>query len=190
MQIQSQKFPALFLDRDGVINRDKNYTHLKSDFEFNPEIFHLIKLFKSHNFKVIVVTNQSGIGRNIFSLAIYHEITDWMLKKLAEQQCEIDLIITSTLNPELINPSKHESYRRKPNPGMIYDANEILDLDLKNSILIGDKESDIIAGKTAGISKLVLIGEKSDIKGVTMVKNLAELTAVSHFLLRLHNVKT
>jgi D-glycero-D-manno-heptose 1,7-bisphosphate phosphatase len=171
----SQKSPALFLDRDGVINKDKRYVYLRSDFEFNLEVFQLIKLFKSHHYKVIIVTNQSGIGRSFFSLANYYELTDWMLRELAEKKCEIDLIVTSTLNPELSNPSKYESFRRKPSPGMILDANEILDLDLNNSIIIGDKESDIIAGKAAGLKKLILVGKKTDIDGVTLVKNLTQL---------------
>lgn len=148
---------GLFLDRDGVINIDVGHNSLVSNFNFMPNIFTLCQLAKKLDYKIIIVTNQSGIGRNLFSLDQYYALSDWMLSKFSENLIEIDLIMTSTLNPDFQSYSQFELFRRKPNPGLILDAIEILSLDPNESWLIGNKLTDIQAGESAGVKNLVLL---------------------------------
>lgn len=163
---QGQSTPALFLDRDGIINKDIGYLNELNKLEFVEGIFELCKYFKSMNYKLIIVTNQSGVGRGIFPLERYYEIMEAITSKFSEHNIEFDLILASTLNPESKIISNFESYRRKPNPGLILDASEIMNIDLKNSILVGDKLTDIIAGRNAGIRMLYLLtNEKLDLEG-------------------------
>ena len=151
------KFPALFLDRDGIINFDSRFVWKKEEFVFQDNIFELCRYFKEKNFKLVVVTNQSGIGRGLFSLEDFHKLNDWMLSCFEEEGCGIDLLLASTLDPTDENASNREKSFRKPAPGMLLAAQEILNLDLQNSLLIGDRESDIEAGFNANIRSLFLV---------------------------------
>jgi D-glycero-D-manno-heptose 1,7-bisphosphate phosphatase len=150
-------FPALFLDRDGIINFDSRYVWKKEEFVFQDYIFELCRYFKEKDFKLVVITNQSGIGRGLFSLEDFHKLNDWMLSRFEEEGCGIDLVLVSTLDPTDEGASSHEKSFRKPAPGMLLAAQEALELDLQNSLLIGDRESDIEAGFNAGIRNLFLV---------------------------------
>jgi len=174
--------PALFLDRDGIINEDKGYVHKISDFIFMEGIFQIVKKANDNNYRVVIVTNQSGIGRGIFTLDDYQNLTGWMLDKFEEKKCKIDLVLESTLDPDRLNPSDFEDYRRKPNPGMILEAAEILNIDLGNSILIGDQERDVMAGYSAGIRKLFLLNRESMLAEVISFNSLSELSLRDDFL--------
>ena len=87
----------------------------------------------------------------------YNRINSFILEKFNDESCPIDLILTASINPEDLNASLEEKFLRKPNPGMILNAKSALDLDLSNSLLIGDNLSDMQAGESAGVSKLYLI---------------------------------
>jgi D-glycero-D-manno-heptose 1,7-bisphosphate phosphatase len=150
-------YPALFLDRDGVINIDVGYINDISKIVFNAEIFEIARFFKQKNYKIIIVTNQSGIGRKIISTDQYNGINSFILEKFNDENCSIDLVLTASVNPDDLNASPEEKFLRKPNPGMILSAESGLDLNLSKSLLIGDNLSDMQAGKSAGISKLFLI---------------------------------
>ena len=149
--------PALFLDRDGIINIDDGYINNISKIVFNGEIFEICRCFKQKGYKLIIVTNQSGIGRGLISMDQYNIINSFILGKFNDESCPIDLILTASINPEDLNASLEEKFLRKPNPGMILNAKSALDLDLSNSLLIGDNLSDMQAGESAGVSKLYLI---------------------------------
>jgi D-glycero-D-manno-heptose 1,7-bisphosphate phosphatase len=155
--------PALFLDRDGVINLDFGFVSEIKNFKFNSGIFELCKFFMELNFKIIIITNQSGIGRGMFSLSQFHTLNNWMLEQFANKGIRIDLVLVSALDPDKKLISDFELKFRKPGSGMIYAAQEIFKLNLQKSLLIGDKESDIQAGRKAGIENLYLIS-KSDIE--------------------------
>jgi D-glycero-D-manno-heptose 1,7-bisphosphate phosphatase len=174
--------PALFLDRDGIINEEKGYVYKVSDFIFKEEIFQIIKKANDNDYRVVIVTNQSGIGRGMFTLHDYQKLTKWMLKKFEEKKCKIDLVLESTLDPNQINPSQFEDFRRKPNPGMILEAAEMLNIDLENSILIGDQERDVMAGHSAGIRKLFLLNNESHLSEVISFNSLSELSLRDDFL--------
>lgn len=149
---------ALFLDRDGVINVEKNYVHRTEDFEFTDGIFELTEHYQKLGYLLIVITNQAGIGRGYYTEEDFQRLTEWMIQRFTDKGIVISKVYYCPDHPEHgIGKYKRESSRRKPNPGMILEAAEEFDIDLKNSILVGDKESDIIAGTRAGVGTTILL---------------------------------
>lgn len=143
---------ALFLDRDGVINIEKNYVHRIEDFEFVDGIFELCTVAEELGFKLFVITNQAGIGRGYYSETDFEELTNWMLGQFSERGVHIEHVYHCPYHPAAgIEKYRKESFDRKPNPGMILRATDEYNLDLSESVLIGDKDSDIEAGRKAGI---------------------------------------
>ena len=143
---------ALFLDRDGVINIDHAYVSRKEDFEFVDGIFELCRSAKQSEFLICVVTNQAGIGRGYYTEKDFLELTDWMCSVFREKGSEIDKVYFCPTHPEYgIGEYRTDSHFRKPGPGMILQAAQELGIDLPNSILVGDKETDIQAGIAAGV---------------------------------------
>ncbi len=143
---------ALFLDRDGVINVDHAYVCKKENFEFVDGIFELCRSAKELGFLICVVTNQAGIGRGFYTEKDFIELTDWMRSVFREEGSEIDKVYFCPSHPEYgVGEYKTDSPFRKPGPGMILQASQELDIDLAKSILVGDKESDILAGVAAGV---------------------------------------
>lgn len=145
---------ALFLDRDGVINVDYAYVHQAEKFEFIEGIFDLCRVAKEKDYKIIVITNQAGIGRGYYSEDDFHELTHWMLSEFSRQEVEIDDVYFCPFHPEKgIGEYRKDDPCRKPNPGMIFKAIREHGIDPDQSILVGDKESDVEAGINAGIRK-------------------------------------
>ncbi len=143
---------ALFLDRDGVINIEKHYVYRIEDFEFVEGIFNLCTLAKKLGFLLLVITNQAGIGRGYYRLTDYEKLTNWMLEQFATHRADIERVYYCPFHPTAgIGEYKKESFDRKPNPGMILKAKNDFCLDLTRSVLIGDKDSDIEAGRAAGV---------------------------------------
>lgn len=150
------------MDRDGVINIDHGYVHRPDDFEFIDGIFDLMRAACAKGYKLVIVTNQAGIGRGYYSEQQFHQLTDWMCNHLSKFDISIEKVYFSPFHPaEGLGPYKKDDISRKPRPGMIFQAQQDLDLDLKNSILIGDKLSDIQAGIAAGVG-LNIIFSKMD----------------------------
>ena len=183
MTTHTKKKPALFLDRDGVINRDVGYVHKIEAFEFYQEIFEICRIFTRLEIPIVIVTNQSGIGRGIFTLDDYIKLNNWMLSEFQKEQVSITKVYFCESAPN----SEFDS-RRKPGPGMILEAAQDLDIELKNSIMIGDKESDMIAANVAGIENRVIIEEcaRDGSAATGSVKNHEELVLVmQEYLLKL-----
>lgn len=150
--------PALFLDRDGVINAEKDYVNRIDDFEFVDGIFDLCRSAVAIGMAIVVVTNQAGIGRGYYSEAQFLSVTEWMLSRFAEEGIVIDGVYYCPYHPEHgIGDYKADSFDRKPNPGMILRARDELGLSLDNSILVGDKSSDIAAARAASVGRAVLL---------------------------------
>lgn len=148
---------ALFLDRDGVINVNYGYVHRSADFKFIDGIFDVVRAARAQNFKIIVITNQAGIARGFYSEEQFHELTDWMRARFAEQDAPIDKVYFSPYHPtEGQGKYKKDDVSRKPHPGMLLQAERELNLDLASSVLIGDKPSDIQAGIAAGVGCNIL----------------------------------
>ena len=153
---------ALFLDRDGVINADRGYVYRICDFEFIEGIFDLCNWFQKRGFLIIVATNQAGIGRGYYSEQEFLSLTAWMNRQFASHGITITHTYYCPFHPEHgIGNYRADSFNRKPNPGMILTARDDYELDLANSILIGDKESDITAGLTASIGTTILMANVS-----------------------------
>ncbi len=144
---------ALFLDRDGTINVDKGYVFKPADFEFQPGIFELVKTYTENDFLVFVITNQSGIARGLYTGEDFRKLTDWMVKKFADEHIQIEKVYHCPHLPEISGPCNC----RKPNPGMIVEAIKAYGIDREASVLIGDSERDLLAGKNAGIGKNLYI---------------------------------
>ncbi len=141
---------AVFLDRDGVINVDKNYVHKITDFEFIENSVKALKSFKDMGYKLIIITNQSGIGRGLYSIKDY---------KILKRQIDLSLQVAGIkIDAEYFCPhSPDDNCRcRKPSSFLIEKAAKRFNINLKESYFVGDKTSDIKAGKTAGL-KTVLV---------------------------------
>ena len=153
-EISSYARPALFLDRDGVINKDYGYVHSVDDFEFMPGIFDLVRSAKQKGYICIVVTNQAGIGREFYSLDQFYDLSKWMCDKFKATGGLIDAIYYSPFHP---TDAKGEFLRqedtRKPGPGMFYEAFNDFPINISDSIMVGDRISDMLAGLSAQISK-------------------------------------
>ncbi|MDR2876541.1 MAG: D-glycero-beta-D-manno-heptose 1,7-bisphosphate 7-phosphatase [Chromatiales bacterium] len=149
---------ALFLDRDGVINVEKDYVHRIEDFEFVDGIFELCRAAQARGYLLVVITNQSGIGRGYYSEAQFQELTAWMKNEFSREGVEITRVYHCPYHPDSgIGEYRMESFDRKPNPGMILRAERDLGLDLARSILVGDRVSDMQAAEAAGIGCRVLL---------------------------------
>jgi D-glycero-D-manno-heptose 1,7-bisphosphate phosphatase len=154
---------ALFLDRDGVINRDAGYTHRWEDFVFIDGIFELVRSARRLGYAMIVVTNQAGIGRGLYTEAQFLALTDRMLRAFSDQGAPIDKVYFSPYHPTHgIGHYRQDSIMRKPNPGMLLQAAEEFGLDLPGSLLVGDKHSDIGAGLAAGVGTNLLFRPSPD----------------------------
>lgn len=149
---------ALFLDRDGVINKEKDYLYKIEDFEFIDGVFEALTYFQDQGYLLIIITNQSGIARGYYQEADFLALNDWMLQKFALQGIRITKVYYSPYHPDYgIGKYKKDTPCRKPNPGMILQAAEEFSINLAESILIGDKESDIEAGINAGVKMNILV---------------------------------
>ena len=144
---------AAFLDRDGVINVDHGYVNKIEDFEFKEGIFELLEILQDMGFTLFVVTNQSGIARGYYSVADFMKLTEYMLDELKKRGIEIKEVAYCPHHPDIT----HKCECRKPAPGMILEIAKKFGVDLDNSILIGDKQSDIDAAKNAGVGRSYLV---------------------------------
>lgn len=152
---------ALFLDRDGVINIDKTHVYKIDDFEFVDGIFDLCRKAKERDYIIIVVTNQGGIGRGYYTEKDFQILTKWMIEQFANRRIIINRVYHCPYHPEHgMGEYKKESFDRKPNPGMFLKARDDFDINMAESILIGDKETDIEAAQKAGVRITVMLKEQ------------------------------
>ena len=146
------RFKCAFLDRDGVINQDKGYISKVSDFKIYPGVGKAISLLNKRNYLVIIVTNQSGIGRGLIKIKDLENLHNYLKKKIKKDRAKIDDIFYCPFHPEFGKGKyKKKSNDRKPGDGMIRKAIKKWKIDTKKSFMIGDKISDKIAAKKAKI---------------------------------------
>jgi D-glycero-D-manno-heptose 1,7-bisphosphate phosphatase len=170
---------ALFLDRDGVINVDHGYVHKAKDFEFVPGIFDLVRAANANDYKVIVVTNQAGIGRGYYTESQFHALTEWMCQQFKLNGCRIDAVYFCPYHPEHgIGEYRRESDCRKPAPGMLLQAQKDHNINLQASVFVGDKPSDMAAGRNAGIQNLMYFSDEKVLNGER--KKISTLHEVLH----------
>ena len=175
---------ALFLDRDGVINYDLGYVHNINEFEFVPGVLSVCQNASELGYKIIIVTNQSGIGRRYYSEDQFLALTKWMLRRFEEHAVKITAVYYCPTHPVFGKGAlKRESFFRKPAPGMILQAVKDHSINLSKSVLVGDRESDIIAGMSAGIGTNLLFAPLVDLKIKTQADSIIhDLNSINVFL--------
>jgi len=147
-----QRKPALFLDRDGVLNVDTGYVHLPEEFQWIDGAPEAVKMFNDAGYLVIVITNQSGIGRGLYSEEEFKGFTRWIDEKLRSRGAHIDAVYYCPHHPtEAQGRYKTDCSCRKPKPGLIDRALTECPIDQACSVMIGDKASDIQAARCIGI---------------------------------------
>lgn len=151
--VTTNKNKALFLDRDGTLNIEKNYVYKIEDFDFVDGIIELIKTYQQKGFLIFIITNQAGIARGFFTEQDYQHLTDWMINKLKSFDIQIAKVYHCPHHPDVTGECKC----RKPKPGMILQAINEFNINPSESVLIGDKKSDILAGQNAGVGKNIFI---------------------------------
>jgi D-glycero-D-manno-heptose 1,7-bisphosphate phosphatase len=157
--------PAIFLDRDGVLNVDRGYVHRIEDFEWLPGAIEAIKTANERGWLVFVVTNQSGVARGLYGEEQVRRLHEHMQRELRRHGAHIDDFRYCPFHPEAaVAHYARASNWRKPEPGMILDLLEHWPIDRTRSVVIGDKEIDLDAACAAGLRGVLVGGE-----------NLAEL---------------
>ncbi len=166
------KKKALFLDRDGVINIEKNYLHKIEEFEFIDGIFDLCKKYQDLGYLIVIVTNQSGIARGYYSEEDFELLIRWMVDVFERENIHITAVYHCPHHPDISG----ECTCRKPEPGMLLEAAEKYDIDLEHSLLVGDSERDIMAAHRAGVNESYLFSDDAQTSEATkIIRSLSEL---------------
>jgi D-glycero-D-manno-heptose 1,7-bisphosphate phosphatase len=147
--------PALFLDRDGVINKEINYLYKKEDFEFIDGIFALCRHFQDQGYAIFVVTNQSGIARGYYTEEQFADLSAWMVAEFEKNGVHVSKVYHCPHHPDFSG----ECRCRKPEIGMFLDAQKEFGIDLENSLMVGDHERDIEAAHKALIKQSFFFDE-------------------------------
>ncbi|WP_035477734.1 D-glycero-beta-D-manno-heptose 1,7-bisphosphate 7-phosphatase [Aliagarivorans taiwanensis] len=180
--------PAIFLDRDGVVNVDNGYVSEVDDFEFIEGSIEAMQALKNAGWLLVLVTNQSGIARGYFSEEQFMSLTEWMDWSLADRGVDLDGIYFCPHHPTKGQGDYLQDCNcRKPKPGMLLDAAKELDIDLANSWIVGDKPADLQAGQAAGLSNLLLVrsGKPVTEEGEALAtKVVDDLAAASELILQ------
>lgn len=143
--------PTAFLDRDGVLNVDRGYVCNVSEFEWVPGALEAVKRLHSAGYRVVVATNQSGVGRGLYTEDQFLSLTNWMLER-----APFDAVVYCPHAPEAGCPA------RKPGTAMLEAVDRYLGVDKDNSFFVGDKSTDIEAGEAFGIRGLLFDGQNLD----------------------------
>lgn len=174
---------ALFLDRDGVVNREVGYIFKPEQVEFKPGIFELCRSAQAMSYKLIIITNQAGIARGLYSEDELHILMYWMTEQFTHAQIRLDGYYYCPHHPEHgIGEYRKHCPDRKPQAGMLLRAARDHKIDLSQSLLVGDRCSDIQAGAAAGVGKLFLLkgtesAECGPVINHIVVQKLVEVTA-------------
>lgn len=152
--------PALFLDRDGVINEEVDYLYRPEECRLVPGIASLLRVARNSGYFICVVTNQAGIGRGLYTEADFHSLMAHIAAELAREGAALDAVYFCPDHPvHGQGEYQRESEDRKPAPGMLLRAARDHGLDLTQSVLVGDRCSDLQAGHAAGLQTLFLMGD-------------------------------
>ncbi len=141
---------AVFLDRDGTINVDHGYVYKPEDLQFIEKVPEsLLRLIKA-DFLLIIITNQSGVGRGFFTEEAVNSFNENLISQLLEKNIKITDVFVCFHNPD------QNCDCRKPSPKLIFEAMKKYDIDPTRSFMIGDKESDVLSGNKAGVTSFLL----------------------------------
>lgn len=149
---------ALFLDRDGVINEEVGYLHRAQEVRFVPGIFSLCRTAQALGYRLIVVTNQSGIARGYYTTVQFDRLMEWMRGEFAREDVVLDAVYHCPYHPEHgVGEWKREHEDRKPGPGMLLRGAREFGLALEECVMVGDRCSDVGAANAAGLRQAFLI---------------------------------
>jgi D-glycero-D-manno-heptose 1,7-bisphosphate phosphatase len=149
MRNSAEMNKALFLDRDGVVNVDKGHVFRQDQFEFSKGIFDLCREYSDDGFLILIITNQAGIAKGLYTGADFARLTKWMVKQFRKNRIIISKVYYCPHHPDVDGCCEC----RKPAPGMILQAIKEFDLNISECVLIGDKDTDLEAGRRAGIQE-------------------------------------
>ena len=143
--------PAVFLDRDGTLIEDQDYLHKPEEVVIFPGAIDALKQLQDGGFNLVMVTNQSGVGRGYFTMTDVEKVHEHIRGLLAQSGVRFDRIFIAPEAPD------QPSHGRKPSPQFLFDARDELRLDLSASYMIGDKLIDLECGWNAGVKKSILV---------------------------------
>ena len=167
----------IFLDRDGVINEDTGYVYRKEEYRILPRVVEAMKLLNDNGYGIIVISNQAGIGRGLYTEAQMHSLHNHLEEILRKANVRIERFYFCPHHPEkgITEEYRRDCSCRKPEPGMILEAQKDFHIqDFSNCFFIGDKDSDIEAGKKAGCKTILVNGryETGSVKPDFTAENL------------------
>ena len=158
--------PALFLDRDGVINVNHGYVHLAEQVDFIDGIFELVARFVNAGFLPVIVTNQSGIARGYYDTDAFNRVMQYFQSQFSQHGLPHIPVYHCPYHPDFSTPEQCQ--KRKPQPGMLLQAKDDLGIDMQSSVMVGDKFSDVLAASRAGVGRAVLFStEQSQLDKLT-----------------------
>lgn len=163
-----------------MINHDHGYVHDEHDFEFIDGVFEATKALKQQGYLLVLVTNQSGIARNLFSEERFLDLTQWMDWNFVDHGVEFDGFYYCPHHPEHgIGEYKQACDCRKPKPGMFLSARDFLKIDMGKSVMVGDKAEDMMAAEAAGVATKILVrsGKAVTEKGVALADHVVDSIA-------------
>lgn len=164
---------ALFLDRDGVINVDHGHVSRAEDFTFLDGIFDLVRTANTRGYEVVIVTNQAGIAKGFYSEAQFVSLMQWVSQQFIAHGARIDAVYYCPCHPDHgVAPYRADSEGRKPRPGMILRAAADRGLLLAESVMVGDRVSDMQAGSAAGVGGLFLFNSPDTFPPAASASNL------------------
>jgi D-glycero-D-manno-heptose 1,7-bisphosphate phosphatase len=163
--MSADRRPALFLDRDGVLNEDVGYPHRVEDLRWTPGAQSAVRLANDAGWWVFVVTNQSGVARAYFDMAAVDRFHDAMSADLARAGARVDRFYVCPFHPDAVEARwRHANHPdRKPNPGLLLRAMAEQPVDGSRSLMIGDKRSDLAAARQAGVRGVLYAGGDLDV---------------------------
>lgn len=158
---------AVFFDRDGIVNHDFGYVHKPEDFVFMEGVAALLKNVHYSGYKAVMVTNQSGIARGMYTCDDFWALTEWMQDELAGDGAHFDSIYFCPHHPTAGKGGSGEQFTitcdcRKPAPGMLFKAEKDHAINLTESIMIGDSQRDISAAIKANLKQAIWLCSAPD----------------------------
>lgn len=169
---------ALFLDRDGVVNVDTGHVHKQKDFVFCQGLFDVLRHPAFKDFAIIVVTNQAGIAKGLYTAQDYADLTSWMVGEFKRNNVEILDVLHCPHHPEGTIPELSIiCHCRKPLPGLLQTAIAKHGISPKESFMIGDRESDMKAAAAAGVGNRILLSDEASLSSTQYFANLVKLCA-------------
>ncbi|WP_256754370.1 D-glycero-beta-D-manno-heptose 1,7-bisphosphate 7-phosphatase [Mesorhizobium sp. Mes31] len=178
-----ERLPALFLDRDGTINVDTDYPSNPAEIVLRDDIVPAIAAANRAGIPVVVVTNQSGIARGYFDWSVFADVNGRVLELLREQSVFVDMVLACAYHEAGVGPLALADHpMRKPNPGMVIEAAKRLDLDLRRSLIVGDKLADMQAGRRAGLAQGWLVDGEAAVQSGFAIRPLHDSSDLAGLL--------